>query len=227
MRRAVILGVALLHGLSFLSSFAVAAPPREGWSKALVWPAKPGDRLSAATLTSLGAERIRDYEAFSLVLVPTASAVDAASTAAERGLRLDIEDDWDRLLMPGATVDTRDPVLPSGGLIDGYPAGEGLFVVQFDGPDTTALLDDLASRGLTYVEDVPYNGVVVLGRASDIAKLSASPGVQWASVYHPAFRNQPKALAPEGEVRKILVQLVNTPHNQGTLERLRAATLAP
>ncbi len=220
---------ALLPAVLFLllyPSIGVSGDTRRGWSKALIWPANSGERVSPDYVAVLGVEHVREYESFTLVRVPTASAARVAADARKLSYRFEIQEDWDRVFMPGGgVVDARSPALPAQRIPETYPNGEGLYVVQFDGPLTADTEKELSDNKLTCVGYLPYNSVIVFGNHGDVVRLAAAPQVQWSSVYHPAFRAHPEKLPPADEMHRFLIQLVDTPGNEATWARLRAANV--
>ena len=202
------------------AGLAGAQPP--GWVKATVRGVRAGDAISAGQLAAIGAERIRDYEAFSIVRIPEALSQQAAEQARRCGLQLTIREEWDRVFMPGFAIDTRSPALPTAGVLASYPAGRGLYVVQFDAPLDERTRRQLADVGAQYVAYVPYNAALVVASQEAISALASSEGVSWTSIYHSAFRTRPARSLAGGELQSVVVQVAKVPGSEEVLARLDA-----
>ncbi|HEV8580567.1 MAG TPA: S8 family serine peptidase [Thermoanaerobaculia bacterium] len=208
--------------LVLCSSWTYAKP---GFIKVVLEPNDHnGAGSSSEVLARLGAQPVKSYPAFTVIRVPEGRRDEVEGIAQGAGFRATLQEDWDLVFMPGAVVDTRDPHLPSSGLLSSYPGAEGLYVVQFGAPLDAELTEQIEKAGLRYVSYLPYNAVLVFGSQSAVARLAAGPGVQWSSLYHPAFRAQPADLATSDQVGRYVVQVVAVPESQTVIGQLLQAS---
>lgn len=175
-------------------------------------------------MVPLGAQRVKSYPAFTVIQVPEARRGEIEELARGAGFRATIQDEWDSVVMPGFAVNTRAPRLPASGVLKGYPRAEGLYVVQFTAPLDAESNAKIDKAGLRYVSYVPYNAVLVLGKGSAVARLAADPGVQWWSLYHPAFRARPADLSTTDRAGRYVVQLATGAGSQAAVDELRRAS---
>jgi hypothetical protein len=183
------------------------------------------EAASREVAQTIGGEKIRDYEAFSLIRVPDARRGSVAAAATARGLRAIEHEEWDRVLLPGGvSVDTRAPQAPASGVIASYPQGRGLYVVQFDGPLNDADSDKLATFGLRYLGYVPHNAALVVGTQKQVDLLAKEPGVQWTSIYHTAFRAQPKFVQQPESDDEYIVQVANVDGKDALVDFVRRSS---
>lgn len=183
------------------------------------------DGVSRAVARAAGGEKIRDYEAFSLIRVPEARRGSVAAAAASHGVRPIEHEEWDRVLLPGGvSVDTRAPQAPASGRISSYPQGRGLYVVQFDGPLSDSDSDKLAAFGLKYLGYVPYNAALVVGSQAQVDRLAKEPGVQWTSIYHTAYRARPAFVQEPGSDDEYIVQVANVEGKDAIVDFIRRSS---
>ena len=178
----------------------------------------------ADLLARLEARKVKSYSAFTVISVPEHRRHEIEGVAESAGFRATLQEDWDRIFMPGFTVDSRAPRFPPSGVLDEYPGGEGLYVIQFEAPLDAEWTEDISQAGLSYVSYLPYNAALVYGNEKNVAQLAAKPHVQWASLYHPAFRSQPADATTTDRPGRYVVQLVDAPASQETVEALRSAS---
>lgn len=225
--RRLLLDVLCIAVMMFSAGTALAAG-RPGWTKATLTSGRAHHvPPAAAVLARLGVERVREYEAFTVVRVPDARLAALPDAAKAHGLTLEAFPEWDRVQAPGFTTDTRNPVLPTHGTRSAYPNGHGLFVIQFVSPLLPEWEEKLTSRGLRYVGYLPYNAALVFGPQASVDALADDPDVQWTSLYHAAFRAQPDTYPVTDETRSYVIQVVNVPGNESVLQRLRLVNEGP
>jgi len=215
---------ALLFAVTTLMSTAEARP---GFLKGMLEPldGRTSEPL-AEMLGKLEATTVRSYPAFTVIQVPDRRREEVERVIGSAGFRAAIQDDWDFVFMPGATVDTRRPPLLVSGMLSSYPGDEGLFVIQLEAPLDAAWASQIEKAGLLYVTYLPYNAVLVYGNQSAVAHLANDPQVQWTSLYHPVFRAQPTDLSSNDRVGRYVVQLANVPGNEGVISELLQASLS-
>ncbi|HXI12044.1 MAG TPA: S8 family serine peptidase [Thermoanaerobaculia bacterium] len=205
-----------------LSGATLVADGRQGWTKVVI--ESEGRQLDAENdiISRHSGELLRAYEQYRVLRFPNAALAAVDTDAKARGISVRREDQWDDVAMPRGRVDTRKPVLPSTGLLASYPSNEGLYVIQFVGPLVPEFTNLLADRGLTYISYVPYNAVLVTGSSEAVRSAGTSPFVQWTSLYHPAFRDQPETLTVLRGERRYTVQFANVPGSEASISRLLA-----
>lgn len=187
-----------------------------------------GDAEAVARLAALGAERLVDYGAFALYLVPEAAVESLSGLPA-----VSVARELDEIALRGGALDTRTGLGPQVAGEWRQTRGEAaqMWMVQFVGPVKDEWAAGLAERGLQIVAYMPNNAYVVWGDGAALAKLEAWAQqrlpVQWTGPYHPAYRVAPSVVqrveAAEGEeILELSVQFFNTEAVEGSVAKLLA-----
>ncbi|MHB0968436.1 MAG: S8 family serine peptidase [Thermoanaerobaculia bacterium] len=193
--------------------------------KAVIRPARGGEmaRLADADLFEMRASRVKDYGSFTVVEVLRPDAASAAERARGRGLDLEVREEWNRVIMPRYTVDTRRPSLPGVDVFSEAESRTGLFVVQFVAPETPEWHDAVSALGLKYIQYVPHNAAIVAGDRSAFDLLRSEPFIEWGAPYHPAFRGA--AFDNSGEDDQLyVVQVVNVDDAQPLIGQIESGS---
>src|SRR6266542_600211 len=85
------------------------------------------------------------------------------------------------------------PSIPDGLRYDTIPRDQPFYyIVQFNGPVTSAMKAKLASTGVTILQYLAYNAFVVSADGPAIDRASALPIVRWTGVFEPAYKLSPR-----------------------------------
>lgn len=194
-----------------------------------------GDPETLSRLESLeGVSRTIDYGSFRLLVAGDAALDDPVLAAAGATLR----DDLDLVSLNGWLVDGRvgEPKdLPAARRQEPAAFDEQLYLVQFVGPTKDEWLSRIERReDARVVAYLPNGAFVVYGspafwlRASSYPTRPGSP-VQWAAVYHPAYRISPyldEAIERGDAAIDVVIQLVEHEGTEATVARLESDALA-
>jgi Subtilase family len=169
-----------------------------------------GTHLSNQYFTSVGAERVQDYDAFRVYRVPSAALAKLQAAAAAVGEVIEVHDEWDTVLFRNRSIDTRIVGAANVAIDSAGTNALQLYVVQFSSPPT--LLDEqlLANAGAYDLGYIPNNAVLVAahGRALAAALASASR-VQWVAAYDRSLK--PSLPGTPLAADEFVVQFANTP----------------
>jgi hypothetical protein len=212
--------------VSLLLSLNVSAAGQSGFIRVLIRPTIPEAPIPLDAIAAHGAINPRVYDAFTLTEIPSGRLEGLRQAGARSGWIVQDVDHWRQLRMPGWTVDASNPSLPATGVLEGYPDGVGLFALQFNGPIREAWFSDLRAAGLDYIGYLPHNGALVVAKDADVQRFARRHYIDWVSLYHPAFRDQPMTLG-EVESRRFTVQFAARPEAEGAIARLRASSTTP
>jgi subtilisin-like proprotein convertase family protein len=194
------------------------------------------DSPALARLADLGVvNRQIDYGSFQLLTVAD-RAVPALSEKAFAGVT--VRDDFDLVTVNRWTLDTREGEpkdLPGNRL--GRPGvyERQLYLVQFVGPAKDEWLAQLTSHGdLDMSAYLPSNAYAVFASPGAWQRLSAEAAragsvIQWAGVYHPAYRIAPglnDAIARNDKQVDVVVQFVEHPGVERSVDDLKAQAFA-
>jgi len=134
---------------------------------------------------------------------------------------------YDRVSLPGGTIDTRLPVPidPSRSPRANYPAGTfGLYVISLVGPSLTEWNQTMQTLGV--IEPYyPISGTArFIGATPETAvRLHEIDWVQWIEPYHPFLKAQPRA---DGRLElSLAVEFSRIPGSDSARERVRAKAL--
>ena len=179
--------------------------------------------------------RTIDYGGFRLLLVDE----EAMGILGEPVLqRVRVRDDFDLVALNGWTIDTRigEPSdLPTNRVQAGALFDWQLYVVQFVGPPREEWIAALTSAGdVERVGYLPNNAYLVRASRSAWARLDQEAGrpggaIQWAGVYHPAYRISQRlepAIADGVAEVDVVVQLLENAEGRAAVEQLRQQAVA-
>lgn len=210
----------ILIGALISACFAtnMYAAGRAEWSKVVIErSAAERGPASQAALAELGAEKLRDYQAFTVARVPSKRLTELPAQAKTLGLNIVSKDDWDKIFTAGAVIDTRETgFFPSQSVTD--LQGNGLWLVQFIAPAPEEWINQVTARNLQYISYLPHNAAVVFGSAKAIADAALLSSVQWTAPYDYRLRPQPD-LSGSG-MSEFVVQFVSMPGSAASVARL-------
>jgi hypothetical protein len=88
------------------------------------------------------------------------------------------------------TFDTRkgEPSLPSNLKISGFKGSVGYYIVQFNGPITDEMKNDLTSRGAEIMEYIPNYAFLVRMSEASKTSVSVTDGVTYVGLFQPAYK---------------------------------------
>ena len=190
----------------------------------------------ARLAASGGLVRMHEYGGFALAIVDERAF---ASSAELRAGDYDFRDEQDLMVFNELLLDGRQPERTLANLprslraslpgASALPAEAGLYLVQLEGPSRDEWVSSLDALGLTFRQFVPMNAFVVdlpPERVVDLTALAqASPWIQHAGVYEPAFKLHAELrqayLRAEGAARRVTIQLVSGPRSAAALAEIR------
>lgn len=123
----------------------------------------------------------------------------------------------------GLTFDTRkgEPTLPANLKVSGYQGrGAGYFIVQFNGPITDEMRNDLTSRGAEIMEYIPNYAYLVRMSEASKASVSVTDGVIYVGLFQPAYKLAPFLPTTPG-VQEVNILLFHGEGSKEVLEDLR------
>ncbi len=138
-----------------------------------------------------GGQLVADYGSYRLYEVGTVPPSVLQDDTAE------VRDDYNRIFLNAATVDTTAPAVKALRKPAGVFSGKHLHLIQFAGPMQPAWHEALRATGARIVSYVPQNTYLVYGDAPAIARLQALAGtltaVQWDNVFADDYKIHPQA----------------------------------
>lgn len=203
--RSMVVTICLLFSASGVT-FAAGIP---GTEKVIARGAPGTNHISSADVAALGAQRIRDYDTYTLLRIPSGSHAALATISTRTGIQFEMVPDWDAIVLPKIKIDTR--AATPGGSVKRYPTGTGLYLIQFNGALVPEWESALTAAGLRHIGYIPYNAALVVGSEAAVATIQANPNVQWVSLYQPAYRAQPERILPG--TAEMIVQFANVPES--------------
>ncbi len=203
----------------------------ESGSQKVLVDAADADLL--ALLEEMGAQKLADYDAFSLWQLPP-----PGENPLPASLGLDLQPLDESIYLRGMTLNpTANP--PDPGLIapnrSDVPSGPGFWMVQFIGPTQETWLDTLQAAGLERVAYLPNQAYVVWGEqpAQTLAQLASEYAfIQWNGPYLSEYRLAPDLRDANLEDKEVDVAVQIYPHPDADqavqrLEELAAQVYQP
>src|SRR6267143_505869 len=85
------------------------------------------------------------------------------------------------------------PSIPAGLRYDSIPRNSpGYYLVQFNGPVTNAMKQQLTASGVTILYYIAYNTFIVRADGPAIDRAAALPTVRWTGIFEPAYKLSPR-----------------------------------
>jgi len=85
------------------------------------------------------------------------------------------------------------PSIPAGLRYDSIPTNSpGYYLVQFNGPVTNAMKQQLTASGVTILYYIAYNTFIVRADGPAIDRAAALPSVRWTGIFEPAYKLSPR-----------------------------------
>lgn len=188
---------------------AGAASPLRGYSKFVIVPNASAPPTSGNLLTGVDAEILETYEEMIVGRIRQADVSTVRGRAKTSRQDFRIEDNYDRIHLPGGTVDARlgtADSLPRRALSGPYaPGKEGLYILQFIGPPRLGWYERLRNLGATMIQPVPLNSIIVAGDVDSIARVSSERFIQFVDRYHATLK--PGRVDPRPNERDFIVRL--------------------
>ncbi len=209
---------ALAATLALVASTLVAGAP--GRTKLLI--SSGGSAPPQTTVTAMvaaGAKAIEAYDPFQLIDVPANAVPDFLALATHLGLTVEIRDDFDEVRLPRLMIDTRrPPTIPS------YPPGtNGIFVVQFKGPQKAEWSRSLSAHGIIVLQGIQANAALVVATTTALDRyLAETSVVQWVSPYPPEAKGA--LFGRDDPPADLQIEVANVPGKEQVAERAAAAS---
>ncbi len=192
------------------------------------------DAESAARADGVpGVRRTVDYGSFRLLVVDDATLGDPALEGAA------LRDDLDLFVLNGWLVDGRTGEEPAGLPADRLESpgvhDRQLYAIQFVGPTRDGWVERIERRGDAKIVAYVPNGVFVVFASPEFWRRAStyptrpSSSVQWAGVYHPAYKISPyldDAIAREEAAIDVVVQIVEHDASAATIDVVKLSSLA-
>ncbi|HLG17141.1 MAG TPA: S8 family serine peptidase [Blastocatellia bacterium] len=174
-------------------------------------------------LLAQGASLIQDYEAFSLLEVPTTLA---EQIAADSDARAAVRDDMNVILLRAGALDTQELAADGGSAEDQPPTADGLYIVQMVGPVKQEWLEQLESNSevLAYIPNNAYLVRATPQQFAGIEGMKSSPDsfVQWTGDFRTRFKIAPELSLDSGGQVAVTVQIVTTDSLDSDISNLTA-----
>lgn len=179
-------------------------------------------------LANAGVEVMEDYGSFFLCRATQHQLLTKEFQHLWASASMEIRPEMDEIRLAGYIFNSflGEPELPSEFVTTHYEhEEEGLYLVQFVGPIKERWINTLKAAGAHFLSYVPSTAYIV--RASfDVLVLAKvfEPAVQWAGIFHPAYKLHPKLDLDTSEI-DVIVHILDGSTTAETVELINAATL--
>jgi hypothetical protein len=192
-------------------------PPRYGSTKVSLSSTSGGD-VPDDVLAALSAERVAQYDTYTIVRTPTSNVDTLIADASRRSLDAEAIDDWDVVTMPsGRRVDTRET--PSGPLLSGESV---LYVIQMSSSPGEGWINQVRSAGAETISYLPSNAFLLRANRVAAEQVANLAFVQWIAPYAWQDKFRPADLSLARADADYIVQFTNTASSLSAISELAA-----